>query len=97
MENGKCEDCGAPTRVGKDGKQQNLCWECYKKAHPLPTKTSPTMPVRSAQESVAEICSVFKMSFDWVKATFPLMPGEVGTEVAIAIMERYYKNDRRPQ
>ena len=97
---GKCETCGNPTRVGKDGKQQKLCWDCYKKANPLPPRTTQgkqeTLPEKSAQEEAADIHMVFKTFLTLLKEAEPKITPELAYATALGLTTQFWSNHRTP-
>lgn len=72
---GKCEDCGAPTKMRTDGTPWRKCWKCKENADDdkKAKKMLEEMPVRTAQEQIADLGTTFQMSIGQAYSAFEEM------------------------
>jgi hypothetical protein len=96
-EEGKCEDCGTPTKLRSDGQPWRKCFDCGTKAKEAKAARQDTLPHQTAQEEITNIVSTFKMAFEQVNELAPTMPPELKVSVAIDINNQYWKNQRTPR
>lgn len=72
---GKCEDCGAPTKIRRDGTPFPKCYRCnenvaFDKKQEKKFVEQDNLPPRSAQEQIADLGTTFQMSVGQAYSAF---------------------------